>query len=161
MGLLTPANLSIVDDGELLPRKRRKNMSLISEKDQQALQKLFEGLEGDVTITNFTQRESLLIVPGQECDYCKETRELLEEVTALSDKLHLELKDFVRDKQEADSLGVTRIPAFVLQGPRVAQRDTLFHEVLSDQASLHSSHLWENSTFPSLPPDQRGAQPRW
>jgi alkyl hydroperoxide reductase subunit AhpF len=116
MGLLTPANLSIIDDGELSLWKRRQNMSLISEKDQQALQKLFEGLEGDVTITNFTQHESLLIVPGQECDYCKETRELLEEVTALSDKLHLETKDFVRDSQEADSLGVTRIPGFVLQG---------------------------------------------
>jgi len=91
-------------------------MSMISPEDQQTLQKLFEGLEGDVTITNFTQRESLLIIPGQECDYCKETRELLEEVTALSEKLHLEMRDFVRDKQEADSLGVTRIPAFVLQG---------------------------------------------
>jgi alkyl hydroperoxide reductase subunit AhpF len=91
-------------------------MPLISEKDQQTLQKLFEELEGDVTITNFTQHESLLIVPGQECDYCKETRELLEEVTALSNKLHLVTKDFVRDKQEADSLGVTRIPGFVLQG---------------------------------------------
>ncbi len=91
-------------------------MSMISPEDQQTLQKLFEGLEGDVTITNFTQRESLLIIPGQECDYCKETRELLEEVTAPSEKLHLEMRDFVRDKQEADSLGVTRIPAFVLQG---------------------------------------------
>jgi glutaredoxin-like protein len=91
-------------------------MSMISPEDQQTLHKLFEGLEGDVTITNFTQRDSLLIVPGQECDYCKETRELLEEVTALSEKLHLETKDVVRDKQEADSLGVTRIPAFVLQG---------------------------------------------
>lgn len=91
-------------------------MSMISPEDQQTLQKLFEGLEGDVTITNFTQRESLLIIPGQECDYCKETRELLEEVTALSEKLHLETKDFVQDKQAADSLGVTRIPAFVLQG---------------------------------------------
>jgi alkyl hydroperoxide reductase subunit AhpF len=91
-------------------------MPLISDQDQQTLQKLFEGLESDVTITNFTQHDSLLIIPGQECDYCKETRELLEEVTALSDKLHLETKDFVRDKQEADSLGVTRIPAFVLQG---------------------------------------------
>jgi alkyl hydroperoxide reductase subunit AhpF len=70
--------------------KWRKHMSLISEKDQQTLQKLFEELEGDVTITNFIQRESPLIIPGQECDYCKETRELLEEVTALSDKLHLE-----------------------------------------------------------------------
>jgi len=93
-------------------------MSMISEKDQQTLQKLFEGLEGDVTITNFIQRESPLIIPGQECDYCKETRELLAEVTALSDKLHLETKDFVRDKQEADSLGVTRIPAFALRRVR-------------------------------------------
>ena len=91
-------------------------MPMISPEDQQTLQKLFEELEGDVTITNFTQRESLLIIPGQECDYCKETRELLEEVTALSEKLHLETKDFVRDKEEADRLGVTRIPAFVLQG---------------------------------------------
>ena len=41
---------------------------------------------------------------------------MLEEVTALSDKLHLETKDFVRDKQEAHNLGVTRIPGFVLQG---------------------------------------------
>jgi alkyl hydroperoxide reductase subunit AhpF len=91
-------------------------MPMISPEDQQTLQKLFEGLEGDVTITNFTQRESLLLIPGQECDYCQETRELLEEVTALSEKLHLEMKDVVRDKQEADNLGVTRIPAFVLQG---------------------------------------------
>ncbi len=91
-------------------------MPMISPEDQQTLHKLFEGLEGDVTITNFTERESLLIIPGQECDYCKETRELLEEVTALSEKLHLETKDVVRDKQEADNLGVTRIPAFVLQG---------------------------------------------
>jgi alkyl hydroperoxide reductase subunit AhpF len=91
-------------------------MSMISPEDQHTLHKLFEGLEGDVTITNFTQRESLLIIPGQECGYCKETRELLEEVTALSENLHLETKDFVRDKQEADNLGVTRIPAFVLQG---------------------------------------------
>ncbi len=47
-------------------------MSLISKKDQETLQKLFEELEGDVTITNFMQRESPLIIPGQECDYCEE-----------------------------------------------------------------------------------------
>ena len=89
---------------------------MISSQDQHTLLKLFEGLESDVTITSFTQRDSLLVVAGQECDYCKETRALLEEVTSLSEKLHLETKDVVRDKPEADSLGVTRIPAFVLQG---------------------------------------------
>lgn len=92
-------------------------MALISQQDQQTLRALFEQeLQNDVTITYFTQRESVLIVPGQECDYCKETRELLEEVTALSEKLHLNVKDFVRDEQEAQQLGITRIPAFVLQG---------------------------------------------
>jgi hypothetical protein len=34
-------------------------MPMISPEDQQTLQQLFEGLGGDVTITNFTQRESL------------------------------------------------------------------------------------------------------
>ena len=92
-------------------------MALIPEQDQQTLKTLFtEQLEGDVTITYFTQRESPLILPGHECASCKETRELLEEVTALSDKLHLNVKDFVRDEQEAQRLGITRIPAFFLEG---------------------------------------------
>lgn len=92
-------------------------MALISTEDQQTLKTLFqEGLPNDVTITYFTQRESVLLIPGQECGYCKDTRELLEEVTALSSKLHLVVKDFVRDEQEAQQMGITRIPAFVLQG---------------------------------------------
>jgi len=58
----------------------------------------------------------VLIIPGHECSSCKETRELLEELTQTSDKLHLTVKDFVRDEQEAQGLGITRIPAFILQG---------------------------------------------
>ncbi|MCL4545812.1 MAG: thioredoxin family protein [Chloroflexi bacterium] len=92
-------------------------MALISSKDQQMLRDLFsERLQGDVTITYFTQRESILTVPGQECQFCKDTRELLEEVTGLSDKLHLRVQDFVRDAQAAEQLEVERIPAFVLAG---------------------------------------------
>jgi alkyl hydroperoxide reductase subunit AhpF len=92
-------------------------MALISAKDQQMLRDLFaERMQQDVTITYFTQRESVLIVPGQECTYCKETRELLGELADLSNKLHLEIKDFVRDEAEARQLGVSRIPAFVLSG---------------------------------------------
>ena len=92
-------------------------MALISPEDQATLKTMFDQeLDKDVTITYFTQRESVLIVPSQECAYCKETRELLEEVTDLSDKLHLTVKDFVRDEQEAQELGITRIPAFVIEG---------------------------------------------
>ena len=92
-------------------------MALISPEDQETLKTLFaQELDQDVNITYFTQRESVLIVPGQECAYCKETREILDEVTDLSDKLHLTVKDFVRDEQEAQNLGITRIPAFVIEG---------------------------------------------
>jgi glutaredoxin-like protein len=93
-------------------------MALISPEDQETLKKMFEErLTGDVNITYFTQHESVLIVPGHhECAYCKETREILEEVTSLSDKLHLTVKDFVKDEKEAEQMGITRIPAYVMQG---------------------------------------------
>jgi alkyl hydroperoxide reductase subunit AhpF len=96
-------------------------MPMISQEDQKTLQGLFTDLESDVTITYFTQHDSPLNVPGQECQYCRETRELLEEVTDISEKLHLSVKDFVRDEQEAQQQGITHIPAFVLQGQSKGQ----------------------------------------
>jgi hypothetical protein len=88
-------------------------MAIISPEDRQTL--FTQELQDDVNITYFTQRESVLLVAGQECSSCKETHELLEEVTGTSDKLHLTVKDFVRDEQEG--LGITRIPAFYLARP--------------------------------------------
>jgi len=98
-------------------REREEAMAIISPEDRQTLQTLFvQELQEEVNITYFTQRESVLVISGQECSTCKETRELLEEVTQTSDKLHLAVKDFLRDEQEAQTLGITRIPAFILQG---------------------------------------------
>lgn len=92
-------------------------MTIISTEDQETIRKLFaERLPDDVRITNFTQRQSLLIVPGHECQYCQQTRELLEEVTSLSDRLTLETKDFLGDGALAAAYGVERIPAFILEG---------------------------------------------
>ncbi len=92
-------------------------MPLISAKDQQTIRDLFaKRLQQDVTVTYFTQYDSVLSVPGEECAYCRETRELLEDLGGLSDKLRVEVKDFVRDEAEAKRLGVTRIPAIVLSG---------------------------------------------
>jgi hypothetical protein len=74
--------------------------------DTEALRTLFdERLRGDVTITYFTQHESKLIVPRQECDLCAETRELLQEVADLSEKLHLEVMDFVSDEETVQEMG--------------------------------------------------------
>lgn len=92
-------------------------MTFISPQDQQTLRTLFsQELQNDVTLLYFTQLESVMQVRGQECTICKDTRELLEEVTGLSEKIHLTVKDFVQDEPEAQRLGVTHIPATILQG---------------------------------------------
>ncbi len=97
-------------------------MPMIPEKDREVLRGILaERMSGDVRVTYFTQHESVLIVPGVECEYCKETRELLEEVASLSDHIELVVRDFVKDREEAARLGVERIPAFVLEGKNKGQ----------------------------------------
>ncbi len=74
------------------------------------------GLHDPVTLHFFTQKSSVLTVPAEECQTCREAHELLNEVTALSDKLKLETHDFIADAEEASRLGVERIPGLVMQG---------------------------------------------
>ena len=49
-----------------------------------------------------------------ECLACQETRELLEELAKLTDKIKLEVYDFVEDKAEVDKYKVDKIPAIVM-----------------------------------------------
>ena len=92
-------------------------MPVLREADRQRLQELFTSQLGDpVTITYFTQYESVLTVPGQECTFCQETRDLWEALAGLSDKIVLQVYDFVRDKEKAEHLGIDKIPASVLSG---------------------------------------------
>ena len=92
-----------------------ESMPFISEKDQRTLKDRFKReLKNDVTIQLFTQRTMGLIIPGRECRYCDDTQRLLEELTALSRKLHLEVKDFYSQAQEAKEAGVDRIPAIIM-----------------------------------------------
>jgi alkyl hydroperoxide reductase subunit AhpF len=93
-------------------------MPLLRPRDAEKVREILaDRLEGEVKITCFTQGESVLFIPGHECETCKSTRELMEEVTALApDKLRLEIKDFLRDKAAAQEMGIERIPALVLEG---------------------------------------------
>jgi len=89
-------------------------MGFLSADNLTEIKRLFEGLTGDVRLVYFTQRESPLYIPGQECETCKDTRTLLEEVAALSDKITLEVHDFVAESQLAQEYGIDRIPALVM-----------------------------------------------
>jgi glutaredoxin-like protein len=89
-------------------------MALISEKDAQTLKDRFKReLKKDVNIWLFSQKTLGLTIPGRECAHCEDTEHLMEELAALSPKLHLEVKDFYTDTEAAAEAGVERIPATV------------------------------------------------
>ncbi len=63
-------------------------------------------LKNNVKMLFFTQE--------LECQYCSETKQILTELSEISDKLQLEIKNFVTDKDEAVKFGIDKIPATVL-----------------------------------------------
>ena len=58
--------------------------------------------------------EVLLFGSKDNCDYCKETRQLLEEVTALNDKLALSVYDIQDNADVASKFNVTNAPGIVI-----------------------------------------------
>jgi len=82
-------------------------MALLRDKDRDYLVKEFKALKTPVKILVFTQE--------LECQFCRETRQIAEEVTALSDKISLDVHDFVADKALAEQYNVQQIPALVIQ----------------------------------------------
>ena len=90
-------------------------MPMIPDRDRDGLKREFrKELKDDVTIRLFSQGSSLLTIPGRECQYCPQTQELMEELTSLSPKLHLEVYDFYSQAEERERYGIERIPAIVI-----------------------------------------------
>lgn len=93
-------------------------MGMISAPDQEFIRQYFaERLTGDVTIELFTRPRPRLHVPGQEeCLYCEETKQLLEEVGGLSDRINLVVHDVLDDPSALTEHGIEQIPAIVYRG---------------------------------------------
>jgi len=85
-------------------------MALLKDKDKTKVTNTLKGITNPVTIVMFTQEI--------ECQHCEMTRTLLEEVSNLSDRITLEVHDFVADKELAEKYGVDKIPATVLIGEK-------------------------------------------
>ena len=80
--------------------------------------KFAQELVGPVRIDYFTQRASVLFVPGrEECAYCEDVRQLLEELASLSNKIKLTVHEFAEAREAASRLGVDKIPGIVIRGP--------------------------------------------
>jgi glutaredoxin-like protein len=84
---------------------------LIPEEHKEHLKsELNEKLENPVKIIMFTQEV--------ECQFCSQTRELMNEMATLSDKIKVEVYDFVADAEKAKQYGVDKVPATVILGDK-------------------------------------------
>lgn len=82
-------------------------MPLISEKDAEYIRGEFEtNLVNPVKLVMFTQ--------SIECQFCAETRQIVEEIASLSDKISTEIYNFVTDKATAEIYDVDKIPAIAV-----------------------------------------------
>jgi len=88
-----------------------RKMGLIPEEQKQRLKEEFErSLKDDVRIVIFTQEV--------ECPFCKQARELVEEVASISNKIKVEVYDFVKDSGKAKEYQVDKVPAIVVLGKK-------------------------------------------
>jgi glutaredoxin-like protein len=86
-------------------------MSIIEPKDRDFLEKEFAAkLTGPVKLVMVTQEH--------ECQFCKETREIVQELAELSDKITAEIYDFVADEDTIAPYGIARIPAIAVIGAK-------------------------------------------
>ncbi len=76
-------------------------------------EKLSREISGQLSV--ITKEVKLIMFTQEiECMYCRETRTLLEELVQTSDKLKLEVYNFVIDKDKAEQYGIDKIPAIVI-----------------------------------------------
>ncbi len=85
-------------------------MSLVQESVKKQLEQVLKNLSNPVRLVVFTQE--------MECQFCRENRQLAEEIAALSDKVKLEVYNFLLDKEKVEEFKVERVPAMVVAGEK-------------------------------------------
>jgi glutaredoxin-like protein len=83
-------------------------VAMISSADQQHLRDAFSEMTRDVRLLFFTQT--------LECETCLQTRQILDELPPLSDRITIEEANFVLESERAASYAIDRAPAIVVLG---------------------------------------------
>jgi glutaredoxin-like protein len=83
---------------------------MLKDEDREEVRKQLEGLANSVQLVMFTQTI--------ECEFCEDTRALVEEVASLADKLEAVIYNFITDGDKAEEYGVDKIPAIAVVGER-------------------------------------------
>jgi len=85
-------------------------MTLLDESIRTKVRDMLAGMEAPVRLVVFTQSEGGAL----ECAFCAETRQLSEEIAALSPKITLDVYDFVADADAAARYSIDKIPALAI-----------------------------------------------
>lgn len=81
-------------------------MSLLQDKDREAISQRLADMTGEVKLLFFTRE--------LDCQNCRMAGMLLEELTALSDKLSLRTINSITESETAEGYGIDKVPAIVL-----------------------------------------------
>ncbi len=92
------------------------------------IRQAFEGIEKPVQVLLFGSKEN--------CDYCNETQQLLEEVTALHEKLAFSIYDVNENEDVASQYNVTNAPGIVI----AAKEDTGVRNLGIQFSGIPSGH---------------------
>jgi len=82
-------------------------MSLVSPADQQKLREVFAEMTRPVRLVFFTQT--------LECETCPQTKQILDELPPLSDKIAIEEVNLILDGDRARHYGIDRAPAVAIE----------------------------------------------
>jgi len=83
-------------------------MPLLSAADQDKLRAAFDEMTSPVRVLFFTQT--------LDCETCLQTRQILDELPALSSRIAIEEVNFILQKDKAAQYGIDRVPAIALVG---------------------------------------------
>ncbi len=84
-------------------------MPLLGKKEREQIKDIFEkNLSKEVKLIVFTQNVN--------CQYCNETKMIVEEIAELSDKIKVEVYNFALDNGKKEKYGIDKVPAIVILG---------------------------------------------
>ncbi len=90
-------------------------MAILRDEDRESLREAFaDNLVEQVTLAMFTYSEDS--PEYDDCQFCAEMEQLLEEFAELSDLIELVVYDFEKDVELRDRYGVERAPSLVILG---------------------------------------------
>ncbi len=85
-------------------------MGMLGNGDREEVREQLADLNKPVRLVMFTQ--------AIECEFCEQTRELVEEVASLSGDVEAIIYDFIADEDKAEKYAIDKIPAIAVLGEK-------------------------------------------